>query len=83
VERCKALSEKRKGGDVMWHVWYLVGAGAGFAAALIIIVLAARRLRDENTAEARSNMIWSTVGALLMMPLSGVMVAGLIYMVTR
>ena len=82
--RHRGLSERqRKGGDIVWHLWYLVGAGAGFAAALSLIVRAGRKLRDENTRETRSNMIWSTVGALLMMPLSGVMVSAAVFMVTR
>lgn len=67
----------------MWHLWYLMGAGAGFAAALFIIIRAARRMCSENTRAARSNMIWSTVGALLMMPMWGVMVAAMIYMATQ
>jgi hypothetical protein len=70
-------------GDFMWHIWYLVGAGAGFAAAIFIIVRAARKLLGENTRETRANMIWSTFSALLMMPFSGVMVAAAIYMATR
>ena len=75
--------DREGGGDIVWHLWYLVGAGAGLSAALFLIVRAARKLRDENTRETRSNMIWSTVGALLMMPLSGVMVAAAVFMVTR
>jgi hypothetical protein len=66
----------------MWHLWYLMGAGAGFAAALFIIIRAAKRLSGKNTREARSTMIWSTVGALLMMPIWGVMAAAMIYMAT-
>ena len=67
----------------MWHLWYLVGASGGFAAALFVIGKAAQRLHDENSREARSNMVWSIVGSLLMMPLSGVMLAAIIYMVTK
>ena len=60
-----------------------VGAGGGFAAALFVIGKAAQRLRDEDSREARSNMVWSIVGSLLMMPLSGVMLAAIIYMVMK
>jgi len=67
----------------MWHIWYLVGAGAGFAAALFIIVRAARELRGESAKETRASMIWPAIGALLMMPFSGFMAAAAIYMVTR
>ena len=67
----------------MWHLWYLVGAGAGFCAAVCIICKAGQRMSRENTREARSNMVWSTIGSLLMMPLSGVMLAAIIYMVMK
>ena len=60
----------------------MVSSG-GFAAALFVIGKAAQRLHDENSREARSNMVWSIVGSLLMMPLSGVMLAAIIYMVTK
>ena len=70
-------------GDIVWHLWYLVGAGGGFAAALFIIGKAAQRLRDEDSREARSNMVWSIVGSLLMMPLSGVMLAAIFYLVMK
>ena len=53
------------------------------AAAIFIIVRTARKLRREKPVDATSNMIWSTVGALLMMPLSGVMLAAIVYMVMQ
>ena len=82
--RCKTLSKKPKnGGDIVWHMWYLIGAGGGFAAAIFLIVRTARKLRREKPVDATSNMIWSTVGALLMMPLSGVMLAAIVYMVMQ
>jgi len=67
----------------MWHLWYLVGAGAGFCAAVCIICKAGQRMSRENTREARSNMVWSTIGSLLMMPLSGVMLAAIFYLVMK
>ena len=82
--RCRCLTKNpRIGGDIVWHLWYLVGAGGGFAAALFIIGKAAQRLHDENSREARSNMVWSIVGSLLMMPLSGVMLAAISFMVMK
>jgi len=67
----------------MWHMWYLVGAGAGFCVAVCIICNAGQRMSRENTREARSNMVWSIVGSLLMMPLSGVMLAAIFYLVMK
>jgi hypothetical protein len=67
----------------MWHLWYLVGAGAGFAAALFVIGKAAQRVHDENSREARSNMVWSTIGSLLMMPTTGVLFTATIYLVMK
>jgi len=82
--RCKSLTKNQRiGGDIVWHLWYLVGAGGGFAAALFVIGKAAQRLHDENSREARSNMVWSIVGSLLMMPLSGVMLAAIFYLVMK
>jgi|TARA_R100000049_G_C1914574_1_gene61154 phosphate/sulfate permease len=82
--RCRPLTKNPKtGGDIVWHLWYLVGAGGGFAAALFVIGKAAQRVHDEDSREARSNMVWSIVGSLLMMPLSGVMLAAIIFMVMK
>jgi phosphate/sulfate permease len=67
----------------MWHLWYLVGAGAGFCAAVCIICNAGQRMSRENTREARSNMVWSIVGSLLMMPMAGVLFAATIYLVMK
>ena len=67
----------------MWHSWYLLGASGGFAAALFIISRAAQRLHVEHTREAMENMVWSTIGALLMMPVFGVVLTAMIYMATR
>ena len=52
-------------------------------AAAFIIFRAVRQVRRENTREARSDMIWTTIGAVLMMPLSGIMLAAIIFMVTQ
>ena len=67
----------------MWYSWYLLGASGGFAAALFIISRAAQRLHVENTREAMENMVWSTIGAILMMPTLGVVLTATIYMATR
>ena len=67
----------------MWHLWYLVGASAGFCVAVCIICNAGHRMSRENTREARSNMVWSIVGSLLMMPMAGVLFAATIYLVMK
>lgn len=67
----------------MWHLWYFLGVGGGLCAAAFIIFRAVRQVRRENTREARSDMIWTTIGAVLMMPLSGIMLAAIIFMVTQ
>ena len=67
----------------MWHLWYLVGAGAGFCVAVCIICNAGQRMSRENTKEARSNMVWSIVGSLLMMPMAGVLFAATIFLVMK
>jgi hypothetical protein len=66
----------------MWHLWYLVGAGGGLCAAACIIYRSARRLGREGTREARTCMLMSIFGSLLMMPMAGIIVAAAAYMAT-
>jgi hypothetical protein len=69
-----------------WIEFYLIGAGLGFLVAILLIIRAVEEYyssADWVRKKTRTSMIWSIVGASLLLPFTGVIFAGLLYMVLR
>jgi|13_taG_2_1085334.scaffolds.fasta_scaffold04456_6 hypothetical protein len=67
-------------GDIMWHLWYLMGLGGGLALSAIIIFWSARQFAQTKSQEVRSEMVWNMVGSIAIMPIAGIFFAAAVYM---
>jgi phosphate/sulfate permease len=69
-----------------WIEFYLVGAAVGVLVAVLLVIRAVEEYNsgaDWVRKEARAKMVWSIVGAVLFLPVTGVIFAGLLYLVLR
>ena len=66
-----------------WHLYYLVGATLGFVVSIFIIRHAVYNFIEApnwRKDEAKSNVVWSIVGSLLIPPLGGVVLSGFLFL---
>jgi hypothetical protein len=71
---------------MVWIEFYLGGAALGVLVAVLLIIRAVEEYHsgaDWVRKETRIRMIWSIVGAALLLPVTGVIFAGLLYLVLR
>jgi hypothetical protein len=69
-----------------WLEFYVGGAALGVLVAVLLIIRAVEEYHsgaDWVRKETRTKMIWSIVGASLLLPVTGVILAGLLYLVLR
>jgi phosphate/sulfate permease len=71
---------------MVWIEFYLGGAALGVLVALLLTIRAVEEYysgADWVRKETRIKMIWSIVGSALLLPVTGVIFAGLLYLVLR
>ena len=73
-----------------WTEFYLGGAALGILVAVLLIIRAVGRTVGEYRSgadwvrkETRTKMVWSIVGASLLLPVTGVMFGGLLYLMLQ
>ena len=69
-----------------WLEFYLGGAALGILAAVLLVIRAVEEYNssaDWAREETRTKMVWSIVGAAFLLPVMGVIFAGLLYLVLR
>ena len=69
-----------------WLEFYLGGAALGILVAVLLIIRAVGEYRsgaDWVRKETRTKMVWSIVGASLLLPVTGVLFGGLLYLMLQ
>jgi hypothetical protein len=73
-----------------WIEFYLGGAALGILVAVILIIRAVGRTVGEYCSgadwvrkETRTKMVWSIIGASLLLPVTGAMFGGFLYLVLQ
>ena len=71
---------------MVWLEFYMAGAAVGVLVAVLLIIKAIEEYSssaDWVRKETRTKMVWSIVGAAFLLPVTGVIFAGLLYLVLR
>jgi len=71
---------------MVWLEFYLAGAAVGVLVAVLLVIRAIEEYSssaDWVRKETRAKMVWSIVGAAFLLPVTGVIFAGLLYLVLR